>query len=88
MHLITNHSHKSANFPKTYMSPPTSQVESKIDQHLIHFHNRFLSEKGLNGEKLDLNRVRKKFREENGLAKYVAFKRAFALTNQALVDNR
>ena len=39
------------------------------------------------GKKLDLKRVRKKFLQENGLPKYVAFKRAFALTNQALVDN-
>ena len=24
MHLLTNHSHKSVNFPRTYMSPPKS----------------------------------------------------------------
>ena len=36
---------------------------------------------------MDLNRVRKIFRRDNGLAKYVAFKRLFALTDQGFVDN-
>ena len=36
---------------------------------------------------MNLDRVRKIFRHENELAKYVAFKRLVALTNQALVDN-
>ena len=62
-------------------------MESKIDHHLIHFHNKFVSQEGLNGVTLDLEKVRRRFRQENGLPKYVAFKRAFALTNQALVDN-
>ena len=39
MNLITN------------PGPPTYRVESKIDQHLVHFHNVILNEKGLNGEK-------------------------------------
>ena len=57
-----------------YMSPPTSRVERHIDQYLIHFHNGIVSELGLNGEKMNLDRVRKIFRQENGLAKYVAFR--------------
>ena len=87
MHLITNHSHKSATFPKTYMSPPKSRLEMKINHHLIHFHHGFVSQEGLNGVTLDLEKVRTIFRKENGLPKYVAFKRAFAGTNQALADN-
>ena len=60
----------------------------KIDHHLLHFHHGFVSQEGLNGVTLDLEKVRTIFRKENGLNKYVAFKRAFAGTNQqALADN-
>ena len=87
MHLLTNHSHKSVNFPRTYVSPPKSQSKMKIDRHLSHFHHGLVSQEGLSGATLDLEKVRTIFRKENGLAKYVVFKRAFARTNQALADN-
>ena len=69
------------------MSPPTSRLDRTIDQHIIHFHTAMLSERRLDGETVDLERVRKRFRVENGLAKYVGFKRVLALTNRALVDD-
>ena len=87
MHLITNHSHKSSNFPLAYMRPPSNEEEKRIDHHLIHFHAGRLSPLGLNGEHMNLNRVRTMFREENGLAKYIGFKRRIAITIQALVEN-
>ena len=59
----------------------------KINHNLIHFHQGFVSQEGLDEVTMELDKVRKKIRKENGLPKYVAFDRAFDRTNQTLVDN-
>ena len=59
----------------------------KIDQNLVNFHVGFVSKEGLEGVTMELNKVQKHLRKEEGLPKYVVVKRAFAMANQALVDN-
>ena len=86
MHLITNHSHKSPNFPRSYMSPPKTKYQREMDHELKHFSACYTSNYGLTGA-LDVKKFVKHCRRNEGLVKYIMFKRAFSMTNQSLVEN-
>jgi len=68
------------------MSPPKTKYQREMDHELKHFSACYTSNYGLTGA-LDVKKIVNHCRRNEGLVKYIMFKRAFSMTNQSLVEN-
>ena len=85
-HFRTNQSRHSANWHLVFLRPPADAFEKLHNHHLKSFHKGRTCDLGLNGVHVETRKFRHTCAENQGMAPYIAYKRAEARDREAVAQ--